>query len=313
MKAFIFEPLWDDLVTPELIAALREAGVEFDVIKEVAPLASYKPLFEGDEARLLYLNPDYVSWKLSADDYKDIPSLKGIFGAATSFSWIDMSYATEHDIPVSNIKGFSAEAVAEWAVMTMLNLARQIPRIIKDGYPLDYDKDFMKYRGIELHGKTAGIIGLGRIGKLIASRCKGLGMEVIYWSKNTRSDEHEYVELDQLMTRADVIFPIMAVNEQSKQIITNDLLASAKPTAIIVDEVGKGLIDHDFVLSMVRDGKLYGFGFEAGPKNFTKYEGNVWAAPDYGWATDSSMQASVRMQIENMVAASKGEFPNRVN
>lgn len=91
MKAFIFEPLWEELITPELVADLETAGIDYEVIKEAAPIASYSPLFEGDEERLLYLNPDYVNWKLNVDDYKDIPNLKGIFGAATSFSWIDMS------------------------------------------------------------------------------------------------------------------------------------------------------------------------------------------------------------------------------
>lgn len=312
MKAFIFEPLWDKLVTPELVTGLQTAGINYAVIKDMAPLRDHLPLFEGEEDRLLYINPDYVDWRLSVDDYKDIPNLKGIFGAATAFSWIDMSYATDHGIPVSNIKGFSAEAVAEWAIMTMLNVARQTPRIIKDGFPLDYDEDFMKYRGIELHGKTAGIIGLGRIGKAIAARCVGLGMKVVYWSKNSRSDEYEYVELVRLMKEADVIFPIMAVNEESKALITNDLLHTIKPSAILVDET-HDLFDREEALKMVKDGQLYGFGFEAGPEDFMKYDGNVWAAPAYGWATDSSMQSSVRMQIENMIAASKGEFPNRVN
>ena len=312
MKAFIFEPLWDELSTPELVNNLREAGVEYDVIKDVAPLADYAPLFAGDEERLLYLNPDYVSWKLTADDYKNIPNLKGIFGAATSFSWIDTSYATEHDIPVSNIKGFSAEAVAEWAIMMMLNVARQTPRLIKDGFPLDFDKDFMKYRGVELHDKIAGIVGLGKIGTLIAQRCKGLGMEVMYWSKNSRSDEFSYVELPELMANADVIFPIMAVNEETKGIITNELLHAMKPSAILIDETNH-LFDQAEVFKMVCEGKLYGFGFEAKPESFDKYEGNVWAAPAYGWATDSAMAASVRMQVENMVATTKGDFPNRVN
>jgi phosphoglycerate dehydrogenase-like enzyme len=312
MKAFIFEPLWDELITPELLSNLDDAGIQYKVIKEIAPLKNYEPLFEGNEPRFLYVNPDYALWKLTVDDYKDIPNLKGIFGAATSFSWIDMSYATEHDIPVSNIKGFSAEAVAEWATMMMLNVARQTPRIIKDGFPLDYDKDFMKYRGIELHGRTAGIVGLGRIGNLIAQRCKGLGMNVIYWSKNSRNDEYRFVELSELMASADVIFPIMAVNDQTRGFITNELLHSMKPTTILIDET-HDLFDRDEVLKMVAEGKLYGFGFEAGPKNFDKYEGNVWAAPDYGWATDASMQASVRMQIENLVAAAHGELPNRLS
>ena len=179
MKAFIFDPLWNELVTEDLKNQLQASGLEITVTAEIAPLSNCKELFEGNEERILCLNPDYVGWKLTAEDYKDIPNLKAILGAATSFSWVDMSYASENSIPVCNIRNFSTQAVAEWATTMMLNLARQIPRLIKDGFPLDFDKDFMKYRGIELKGKTVGIVGLGTIGSAIAERAQGLGMNVV--------------------------------------------------------------------------------------------------------------------------------------
>lgn len=312
MKAFIFEPLWDELITLELLTSLKRAGVEYVVIKEVAPLRDHTPLYEGDEPRIIYINPDYVGWKLTEHDYKDIPNLKGIFGAATSFSWIEMGYATEHGIPISNIKGFSAEAVAEYAVMVMLNLARQVPRLVRDGFPLDYDKDFMKYRGIELHGKTAGIVGLGRIGNLIAKRCKGLGMNVVYWSEHSRSDEYQYLELEEAVSNSDVLFPIMATNDVSSKLIKPELLEKMRTSAIIVD-MSHELFDHAAAIDMVNDGRLFGLGFEGKPGTFNDYEGNIWAAPEYAWVTDNSMRASVRMQIENMIAALEGKFPNKVN
>jgi phosphoglycerate dehydrogenase-like enzyme len=311
MKAFIFDPLWDDLVTKELLDKLSAAGIETVITKDIAPLTDCKALFEGTEERLLCLNPDYVGWKLSPDDYKDIPNLKAILGAATSFSWVDSSYANAQNIPVCNIRNFSSEAVAEWATTVMLNLARQVPRLIKDGFPLDFDKDYMKYRGIELHGKTAGIIGLGHIGSAIAKRCAGLGMKVVYWSPNSRSDDYEYAELAELMAEADVIFPIVAANDQTKALLTNKLLDTMKSTAMLIDMVE--LVDHKMLSEKVRTGSLYGFGFEAKPGTFNDYEGNVWAAPAYGWVTDNSMYGTVEKWVENMVNATKDKFPNRVN
>lgn len=312
MKAFIFDPLWNELVTPELEGKLKAANIETVISTQIAPLTDCKALFEGDEARMLCINPDYVSWKLSPDDYKDIPNLKAILGAATSFSWIDDSYATEKNIPVCNIRNFSSEAVAEWATMIMFNLARQTPRLIKDGFPLDFDKDYMKYRGVELHGKTAAIIGLGHIGTAIAKRCNGLGMKVVYWSKNTRLEDYEYMELAQLMAEADVIFPIIAKNDETKDLITSELLNSVKSTAMIIDMVD--IFDHDIALSKVKDGILYGFGFEEATANsFDKYEGNVWAAPAYGWVTDRSMYGTIEKWVENMISAASDNFPNKIN
>lgn len=74
-----------------------------------------------------------------------------------------------------------------------------------------------------------------------------------------------------------------------------------------------GNFDEQVVLDMVRNGKLFGFGFEASPASFDKYEGNVWAAPAYAWVTDGSMNNSMAKWVENMVNATKGKFPNRVN
>lgn len=258
------------------------------------------------------VNPDYVGWQLSSDDYKDIPSLKAILGAATSFSWIDTTYADRHNIPVCNIRNFSTEAVAEWAITMMLNVARQSPRIIKDGFPLDFDKDFMKYRGVELHGKTVGIIGLGNNGSAIAKRCAGLGMNVIYWSRSSSDNAYKKVELGELFLSADVIFPAFAKNDESNALITDELLASVKPSAMIIDIIELDE-NKEGILRMVKEGRLFGYGFEAKPASFNEYEGNVWAAPAYAWVTDGSMHNAMTKWVDNMVNAAQGNFPNKVN
>lgn len=102
MKAFIFDPLWANLVTIEQGDALVKAGIDYKVVSELAPLIECSELFEGDEERVLCLNPDYVGWKLSGDGYKDIPNLKAIHIASTDFSWIDVQIATERNVPVCN-------------------------------------------------------------------------------------------------------------------------------------------------------------------------------------------------------------------
>ena len=312
MKAFIFDPLWDELITDDLLGELKAGGLELIVTKEVAPLSDCAALFEGDDERILCLNPDYVGWKLSADDYKNIPSLKAILGAATSFSWVDTSYADSNQIPVCNIRNFSTEAVAEWAITMLFSVARQTPRLIKDGFPLDFDKDFMKYRGVELQGKTIGIIGLGNIGSAIAKRCAGLGMNVTYWSKSPKESNYQHKELAELFASSDVIFPTMALNDETKNLITPELLGSMKSTAMFISVVHE-LFDEQLILRMVKDGKLFGFGYEASPTMFNKHEGNVWAAPAYAWVTDGSMANSMTKWVENMVAATNNQFPNKVN
>ncbi len=128
MKAFIFDPLWDELATDELLKKLESGNLELVVTKDIAPLTDCKELFEGDEERLLCLNPDYVGWKLSSEDYANIPNLKGIMIASTAFEWVNQDAANEKNIPICHIVNFSTQAVAEWALLMMFNLARQTPR-----------------------------------------------------------------------------------------------------------------------------------------------------------------------------------------
>lgn len=84
-KAFIFDPIWDELITPELNNRLEAAQIVPIVTREPRPLSDCGDLFAGTERRLLAVNPDYVGWKLNASDYRDIPNLCAIIGAATSF------------------------------------------------------------------------------------------------------------------------------------------------------------------------------------------------------------------------------------
>jgi hypothetical protein len=85
MKAFIFDPLCDALVTEDIAAEIRHSGLELFVKRDIAPLSECKELFEGNQERLLCLNPDYVSWKLPCSAYQDIPNLKA---ALPAFEWV---------------------------------------------------------------------------------------------------------------------------------------------------------------------------------------------------------------------------------
>lgn len=312
MKAFIFDPLWDDLKTPDLLDKLNEAKIDIVVTKEIAPLSDCAELFEGDEDRLLCLNPDYVGWKLSSADYEKIPHLKGIFTESTGYEWVDAEAANQRNIPICNIVKFNNESVAEWAIMIMFNLARQTPRIIKDGFPLDFDKDFMKYRGVQLVGKTAGIIGLGNIGAAIAERCKGLGMNVVYWSRSSANDAYQKLSLEELLSTSDVIFPTTAKNDETTSLVSDEMLRSIKKSAMVVDIV-HCMFNHDLLLDKVKNGSLYGYGFEGEPKDFNTFEGNVWAAPAYAWATYESMYNCVVKLVDNIINASQGKFPHKIN
>ena len=124
--------------------------------------ASIKEL-QSLEEKIICIDPDFCDWTVPNLVF-DSPNLKAVVLQTTSFSWIDIDYAKSKNVPVVNLRGFPSIAVAEWATMMVLNIARKLPIVIKDRWKQDYTT----HKGIELRGKVAGVVGLGRIGTAIA-------------------------------------------------------------------------------------------------------------------------------------------------
>lgn len=312
MKVFVFDPLWPQLLTAEHSQLFRKLDVEIILATKSAPLHDCKNLFSGTEPRVLAINPDYVHWALPAEDFKDIPQLKAIITASTSYGWIDTKFAAAQQIPVINIRNFSTDAVADWGVLMMLNLARKIPLLLKNDFPLNNGSDFQAYQGISLTEKKVGVIGFGHIGQAFAQRCHGLGMEVHYWNRSPKQTTYSFLELVSLFKECDVIFHCLADNEDTKAIITDDMLGTIKPEAIFLNIAEKNY-NHKLLLERVANQTLFGYGFEDGPNCFNKYTGNVWAAPAYAWCTNHSLQNAMNAFVLAIANAAQGNFNDRVN
>jgi glycerate dehydrogenase len=259
------------------------------------------------EEKILALDPDFCDWKVEDAILEKIPNLKAIVLQTTSFSYLNTELAKSKGIPVVNLRGFSTNAVAEWAILMALNVARKVPLVIKDGWK----QDFAKHQGFELKGETAGVIGLGRNGTAIAERCLGLGMRVQYWSKDSHDERFVSVGLSELMETSDVIFPAFAKNEETEHLLSEELLQKMKKTAIFIQTVH--VPQKEIILEMVKRGDLFGYGFEEGKGGFTNYEGNVWAGPELAWCTKESVQKNGEIWLEAIIQASKGDFPNQIN
>jgi len=307
MKVFILSPNTETLFTNEQVKKLKSSG---DVVfqKKVVPFEQVKALFSGTEDRILAIDPDFCDWKVPNKVIDKIPSLKAVVLQTTSFSWVDADYIGKKGIPVVNLRGFSSIAVAEWATMMAVNLARKIPLVVQDGWKQDY----IKHQGIELRGKIAGIVGLGNIGTAIAENCQGLGMKAQYWSKNSSDKRFKKVSLENLIKTSDVILPAVAQNEETKGLITDKMLRGMKKSAIFVSIVHH-VYNHDLLLKMAKEGKIYGYGFESNKPEFGKYKGNIWAGPELAWCTEDSMRKNAEQWIEAIIRASKGKYPTKVN
>ena len=308
MKIIIMAPDATNFFTKEQKQKLAQAGAVV-YVDGPKPFEEVKELFSKDK-KIIAVDPDFCDWKISNDVLDKTQNLSAVCLQTTSFSWIDTMYAKKKGIVVTNLRGFSSESVAEWAVMMAINLARKIPLVLKDGWV----GNSTKHKGIELRGKTAGVIGLGTNGTKIAELCHGLGMNVIYWSKKSKDKRFKYMSLKEVFSNSDVIFPAFAQNKDTEKLLTQSLLKSMKKTTIFVTTVHK--YNHEMLLEMVKEGKLYGYGFELNPsefKEFNSYEGNVWAGPDIAWATEGSMRSNAAQWVESIVNAAKGKYPTRIN
>jgi phosphoglycerate dehydrogenase-like enzyme len=306
MKIFILSPNIKTLFDKKQLSALKKSG---DVVfqDKIVPFDKVKDLFEGDEDRVLAIDPDFCDWKVPNEIIKKIPNLKVVVLQTTSFSWIDVDFAKKLKIPVVNLRGFSSIAVAEWATMMAMNVARRMPIVIKDKWILDY----AKHQGIELRGKTAGVIGLGNIGTAIAENLQGLGMNVQYWSKKSKDKRFKSVSLANLMKTSDLIMPAVAQNDETKGLITDTMLRSMKKSAIFVSIVHH-VYNHDLLLKLAKKGDIYGYGYEGKPE-MLKHKGNVWAGPELAWCTEDSMRKNAERWVEAIITASKGKYPTKVN
>jgi len=307
MKIFVVSPNVDVLLNQEAKQNLGRLG-EVVYITAIKPLQDVGELYEGDEPRILAIDPDFCDWKVSNEVVDAIPNLQAICLQTTSFSWIDIDHAKSKGIPVTNLVGFSAIAVAEWATLVILALARKLPLVIKDGWKLDYDQ----HRGVELRGRKAGVIGLGNIGTAFAENMSGLGMQVQYWSRNSRNEAFTYAPLDELMRTSDVMLLSTANNSETKTLLTDELLKSMKSSAIFMT-ITDALYNQELMLDLVKTNKIYGYGFEDEKNPFGTYEGNVWNGPALGWCTEESMAKNAKQWVDSIVSAANGQYPTQVN
>jgi len=183
-----------------------------------------------------------------------------------------------------------------------------LPIVYRDNWKLDYEK----HRGIELRGKTAGVIGLGNIGTAAAENLAGLGMHVQYWSRHSEDSRFSKVTLEALMSTSDVIVCAVAHNSETEGLLSDELVKSMKPTALLVD-VAHPIYNTELMLKLAADGAIGGYAFEDEKGPFGKYEGNVWNGPALGWCTNESMSKNTAQWTEAIVRATKGDLPTQVN
>ena len=180
---------------------------------------------------------------------------------------VDLEAATERGIVVMNTPRGNATTTAELAIALLLALARHIPRadrLVRGGK--------WKAKGLvgtEVHGKTLGVIGLGRIGRLVAERARGLGMQAVAHDPYLAGEGLaspvpgvELLELPALLERADFVSVHVPLNDSTQNLISWEELARMKPGARLIQAARGGVVDEEAVLDALSSGKLAGAAFD---------------------------------------------------
>ena len=188
------------------------------------------------------------------------PQLKHIVFLGTgAASYMNVAELNDRGIKVHIIKGYGDTAVAEHTIALMFAAARDIARMDRDMR----GGQWSPREGVQLHGKTLGIIGLGGIGAEVARMAKGLGMEVIAYNRTPRSDAPcPLVDIDTLLARADVVSLNLVLSDETRGFLDAKRIARMKPGALFVNTARGALADEQALIDALKSGHIRHAGLD---------------------------------------------------
>ena len=286
---------------------LEEIG-EVIFLEEFFDLDNAPYLKEKDE-KILVVDPDWYNWNINANHLSKIKNLKGVCLATTAFDWIDLKYCKENNIVVTNIPKYSTDSVAEYAIFLMMALAKKFPMQLKKDYKMEYSKSMLT---TEIKNKTLGIIGLGTIGSNIAEMGNSLGMNVIYWNRTKKDCNYKSVDLETIFTTADFIIPTFATNEETKKLISDDLINKMNNNSLInVINNPKEIYNHELLIKRAEEGQIsYAFEIYDDGKKMYDYKGNIMATAPYAFYTKEAIERLLEIWTKNAIAIANNSPQN---
>lgn len=210
-------------------------------------------LAEGCEAVCAFVN-DVINAKTI--DALESMGVKVLLMRCAGFNNIALQ-AAKNRLTILRVPAYSPYAVAEHAMGMILALNRKIPRAYIR--TRDFNFSLVGLTGFDLHGKTAGVIGTGRIGRAFIDICKGFGMNVLAYDPHPAQTEGvRYVETDELFAKSDIISLHCPLTRETRYIIDDGAINLMKKTALIVNTSRGQLIDSEALLSALNDKRIGG-------------------------------------------------------
>lgn len=318
-KVYVTRQLFDEAI--EILE--RQAVVEvFEGVDNAIPREVLLSKVSGVDGLLPLLTE-----KIDAEVMDAGEDLMVISNMAVGFNNIDVDAATERGIYVTNTPGILTDTTADCAFALLMAAARRIPeadrhmRAKKWVHPWG-PKMFM---GSDVHGKTLGIVGLGRIGSAVAKRAKGFNMRVVYTDPHRHKDRERelgvsYLSLDELLRESDYVSLHVPLTEETHHMIGESELKMMKEVAYIINTSRGPVVDQDALYRALRDRIIAGAGLDVfeqepiDPDSPILGLENVVVTPHIASASIDTRTKMAVMAAKNLVSVLQGkEPPNLVN
>ena len=297
---------------------LKKAGLEVDVNTGLPPeeLKAIIPDYDGLVIR--------SATKVREDIIEAATKLKVVGRAGIGLDNVDIPAASEKGIVVMNAPDGNATTAAEHAITMMMSLARNIPQATASMKAGKWEKK--NFMGREVTGKTLGIVGIGRIGSIVANRVQGLQMKVIAYDPFMPEElvqklGVERVELLELAQRSDFISVHTPLTKDTHHLLSTDFFANMKKDAMFIDCARGGVLDEEALYEALKEGRIAGAALDVFEKEPTTLEGtpllsldNFICTPHLG-ASTTEAQENVASAIAEQMAdyLLKGAVRNAVN
>lgn len=251
-----------------------------------------------------------------------LTDLKYLTLTSTGYELLDLEAVKAHNIQVSNIPGYTTEAVAEHAIALMFATTRHIIQLDKKNHEKPYELDpgdttQLPYLGFNLKGKTLGVIGLGKIGQRVAEIAHAIGMNVIAYNPSQKNITYvTQVSLEELCMQSDVISLHVPLNETSEGMIGAKELGLMQPHALIINTARGKIIDTQALANAIQSRKIGGAGIDTLAEwdisNPLLSLENVIITPHSAWYTKETFEALANMVVENIENFAKGQPQNLI-
>jgi D-3-phosphoglycerate dehydrogenase len=255
--------------------------------------------------------------------------LKGIVRYGIGVDNIDLEAATAKNVPVANVPDYSVEAVADHAFAFILTLTRKIlqaDKFVRTGqYMPAWSSPPSTIRGVNLRGKTLGIIGLGKIGKSLAIKAKGFKMRVLAHDPYITHDAAEAIgvilaSLEDLLKQSDFVSIHAPLLPSTRGMIDERKLRLMKKTAFLINVARGPIVDERALCRALGEGWIAGAGIDVfeqeppSPKNPLFKFDNVVLTPHIAWYTDEALQTLEMSAVDEAIRMLRGQMPqNLVN